>query len=178
MSAGAAGSSGSLHIRPIRPDEGPRLRDIRLRALADTPEAFGQTLEQAQAMSDAEYRTRASAAAAGVDRVFLVAENDEREWVGMVGGLLEHDGRIQLVSMWVSPSVRKQGIGKALIGTLIEWASTRTSARDLYLFVGATNDSAKSLYSSMGFHVTGRTEPLTWNPSITEIEMARPLSRT
>ena len=33
-----------LHIRRIRADEGPRLRALRLRALAEAPMAFGSSL--------------------------------------------------------------------------------------------------------------------------------------
>src|ERR671917_264257 len=53
-------------VRRIRADEGPLLRDLRLRALADAPEAFGQALQDAQAQPDAEW-TQAARQASGGD---------------------------------------------------------------------------------------------------------------
>ena len=57
------------------------MRAIRVRALADTPEAFGQTLAQAQALSDEEYARRTQAAALGQERTFIVAEDGNADWV-------------------------------------------------------------------------------------------------
>ena len=160
-------------MRRIRPGEGTRVKAIRLSALADIPEAFGETLEEARTKTAEEYEVRACACARGQDAVFLVAENGQDDWLGMVGGHNEGD-RAELVSMWVSPGVRCQGIGQALISTFFEWASA-TSAQEAYLFVGEKNEAAKALYSSMGFEPTGKTEQLAWSPAVNELEMTAPL---
>ena len=156
-------------IRLIRRGEGRQLRAIRLRALADIPEAFGQTLEQASAISEDEYEMRACAEAEGDERVSLIAESVQDGWVGMVAGRNEGD-RIELISMWVAPTHRRRGIGQALIVALLAWARSKP-AREVYLFVGERNAPAKALYSSVGFVPSGRSEPLAWNSAINEIEM-------
>jgi hypothetical protein len=46
-------------IRRIRPDEGSRLRDRRLRALADTPQVLGSTLALEGMFTDDMWRERA-----------------------------------------------------------------------------------------------------------------------
>ena len=38
-----------IDIKRLAADEGPRLRTIRLRALADAPDAFGSTYDEAAA---------------------------------------------------------------------------------------------------------------------------------
>ncbi len=53
------------HIRRIRSDEGPKLRALRLHALAEAPTAFGSTLAVEQAFSDAVWRERAIGASLG-----------------------------------------------------------------------------------------------------------------
>jgi ribosomal protein S18 acetylase RimI-like enzyme len=152
------------------------MRAIRLRALAETPEAFGQTLAEARAMSDDEYARRARAGAAGQERIFLVAESDAAGWVGMVGGY-DEGRRAALLSMWVAPTHRRQGLGQQLIARLLDWASGRR-AQEMHLFVSENNEPARALYASMGFVASGRTAPLAWNTAVTEVEMVRTMPGT
>jgi len=163
----------TMNIRRICPGEGGRLRAIRLTALRDAPEAFGETVEEADKLSDDEYEARARAGAEGRTGVFLVAETDRHEWVGMVGGL-DVGRRLELVSMWVAPTHRRRGLARSLIRALLDWASAR-GVPDVHLFVGDFNEPAKALYSSMGFVPSGRTKPLVWRASVREIEMVATL---
>jgi RimJ/RimL family protein N-acetyltransferase len=162
-----------MSIRRIRAGDGSRLRAIRLAALADEPNAFGETLRQAGALSDQEYDARASAWAEGDAAVFLVTETEQNRWIGMVGAR-NQDGRIAMVSMWVSLMYRRRGLGVELIDACLAWAAT-TPAREVYLFVGDYNLPAQALYAAMGFEPSGRTAPLDWNTEVTELEMVRPL---
>lgn len=150
------------------------MRAIRVRALADTPEAFGQTLAQAQALSDEEYTRRTQTAALGQERTFIVAEDGNADWIGMIAG---HDegARVALLSMWVAPDRRGVGLGKRLIQSLLQWAAAKP-AHEMYLFVGEHNRPARALYASMGFTPSGRSEPLPWNAAIIDIEMTRNLA--
>src|SRR5262249_4141311 len=87
---GWASDSGSLttEIRRIRPGEGLKLRALRLRALADTPMAFGSTLAREQAFPESVWHERAAGAAAGLGRAtFIAAEADQ--WIGLATGLAE-----------------------------------------------------------------------------------------
>ena len=110
-------------VRRVRPDEGLRLRALRLRALADAPSAFGSTLAREEAFADAVWQERAGAGRAGVDRVTYVAEEGER-WVGMVTGMSTSrtDPASTLVGMFVEPAARGRGVGAALVEAVAEWA--------------------------------------------------------
>ena len=64
-----------------------------------------------------------------------------------------------LISMWVAPEVRGQGVGVALIDAVVEWARA-SGARRLLLDVGDHNRPAISLYARMGFEPNGTTGSL------------------
>ena len=49
-----------MEIRRARPDEWQALRDLRLRALATDPDAFGSTLAGSSTRTDAEWQERAN----------------------------------------------------------------------------------------------------------------------
>ena len=67
----------SFKIRQIRPDEGLRLRALRLLALADVPTAFESTLAREEAFPEHVWHERAAGGAAGGDHVTFIAEQDE-----------------------------------------------------------------------------------------------------
>src|SRR5579875_1800187 len=88
-------------IRQIQATEAAELRAIRLRALAESPDAFGSTLAETQARSMQEWNERVARDAVGEKGVLFVAE-DAGRWIGLVGGFLEEaegSSRAQLISM-------------------------------------------------------------------------------
>jgi GNAT superfamily N-acetyltransferase len=165
-------------IRRIRPDEGPRLRALRLRALADAPMAFGSTLAREEAYTADVWRKRAEHGAAGVDSVTFVAERDGR-WLGIVTGLarddeVPDDPRPVLVAMFVAAEARGHGLGDALVDAVVDWARS-LKAGGLTLWVTATNTAAVTLYDRCGFRPTGERRPLEHASAIDSIRMARDL---
>ena len=167
----------SVEIRRIRPDEGLRLKALRLRALADAPLAFGSNLAREEAFADATWHERASGAAAGSERATFIAV-DAGQWVGMATGVARHpDGpeySPMLISMFVDSSQRGRGVGAALVERVTEWARG-LGATSLHLWATATNRSAIALYERCGFALTGQTRPLEHTPSLQEVAMVRNL---
>ena len=162
-------------VRPIRCDEGRRLRALRLRALADAPWAFGSTLAKEEAFTEAVWQERAARGATGEDGVTYVAEEGDR-WVGMVTGLVNDpaEPRLEVVGMFVEPVARGRGVGAALLEAVASWARGRGAPR-LRLWVTSTNGAALRLYQRRGFRPTGKTKPLDHTPSVSECEMIREL---
>lgn len=81
--------------------------------------------------------------------------------IGMIG-LLRDKGfcgnhRGHIISFWVQPTYRGQGIGKKLIQNLQDFAQLR-GIRKLYLHVTTTQESAIKLYESLGFEKVGLLE--------------------
>ena len=165
------------HIRRIRADEGPLLRALRLRALGDAPMAFGSTLAHEQGYPADLWRERAVDASGGCDRATFIAEH-EGHWVGLATGLArsedpQHPGPL-LVGMFVDSTVRRLGVGVALVEAVSGWAQACGASR-LTLWVTSGNDPAVALYHRCGFRLTGITRPLAHTPTRAECEMIRNL---
>ena len=97
--------------------------------------------------------------------------------LGLARGLPhEHvPGAGYLISMWVAPEARGQGIGSALVDAVVHWARTQGMTR-LLLDVADQNAPAVALYTRKGFLPTGETGPLSPTRShIREIQLALPL---
>jgi len=163
-------------IRRIHRHEGPSLRAFRLRALADSPLAFGSTLAREEAFTDDVWRQRAERGASGADNVTFVAEQD-RGWLGIATGLasdpdVPDDPRPELVGMFVRPEARGLGIGAALVNAVVDWARKR-QATALCLWVTASNAPAVALYEKCGFRRTGESKPLAHSPALALFRMVR-----
>jgi len=144
-------------IRPVLPDEWPRWRDTRIRMLRDDPTAFATRWEDAAAEHDETWRDWVGAAT-GERRILFAAEADER-WLGVVAAFVRIDPReAQLMSMWVDPAARGQGIAEGLIRAVGQWASERGCER-VFLFVQESNVRALSRYERAGFRPTGARRP-------------------
>ncbi len=159
-----------ITIRAVRAGEGPRLRELRMRAMADVPTAFGSTLDHEEQLPEAHW---SDLAAGGAEAGVYVAL-DGPSWIGMAAGrwFARERGVVQLWGMWVEPARRGERIGERLVGSVRGWA-TAHDARFLRLGVIAESP-AIAFYARLGFVLTGETKPLTRDPSVLAVYMARP----
>ncbi|WP_146607580.1 GNAT family N-acetyltransferase [Spongiactinospora gelatinilytica] len=148
--------------------EGRRFREIRLRALAESPHAFASTYAKEAAMSDAEWEARLAEGTPA--RYVAVADGAD---VGLVGIFMDErdevPGTAHLIAMWIDPAHRGRGIGSLLVDEALAWART-AGARRVGLWVVDANDPAFALYRSKGFAPSGRTMALPSDPSVTETQ--------
>jgi GNAT superfamily N-acetyltransferase len=159
-------------VRETVPDDWRALRDIRLTALRDAPDAFASTYAEQAAFGEAEWRDRV---ARGGTFLAYVPEVSAFDPAGLAGGYSrEEPGVIELISMFVRPEARGRGVGEALIVAVIDWAAARY-ATSVHLWVTETNSHARLLYERSGFSPTGERQPLPSKPAIGEIGMTRRL---
>lgn len=159
-------------VRRIRPDDGPRWRSLRLRALADTPEAFVETVEQARRRPEAAWQEAAGALSAGCERALFVAERGA-DWIGVAGGFADEMGRTTVFTVLIEPSARGEGVLESLIAAVAQW-STECGRAALALEVGVDNPRAHAAYRRLGFVATGDSRQHPLYPELTEIMMIRP----
>jgi GNAT superfamily N-acetyltransferase len=144
------------------------LREIRLQALRDAPDAFASTHAGEAAFGEDEWHRRATR-----DGSFL-AFLPEVCPVGLGGGYLAAPDTVELISMFVRPRARGRGVGEAIIEAVIGWAIQK-EATTVHLRVTETNKPARMLYERCGFTVTAERQPLPSNPALGEIGMQRSL---
>jgi ribosomal protein S18 acetylase RimI-like enzyme len=163
-----------MEIRRVTEDDWELLKDVRLRALAEAPYAFGSTLERERDRTEEEWREWAARGRHDSGGATFAAVDGHR-FVGMAGGFDDDEEGVppgvHLVAMWVDPAVRRQGVGADLVEAVVTWARER-GAPEVHLWVADGNDAARSLYRRLGFEPTGVRQPLPSNPSVGE-EMLR-----
>jgi pimeloyl-ACP methyl ester carboxylesterase/ribosomal protein S18 acetylase RimI-like enzyme len=164
-----------MEVRRARAADWEALRDLRLHALADAPDAFASTLEAELAFPEAEWRRRA---AGGPASARFIARDGGAD-VGLAAIFAEPatPRRMHLVSMWVDPRHRRRGLARALVDQALRWAVER-QAREVILWVVDGNSSARRLYERVGFRPTGERQPLPSNPELTESMLRLHLERS
>ncbi len=160
-------------IRRIRADEGLVLRDLRLRSIADAPEAFGQTEDEARARAESEWSRSARQAAKGDSRSWFFAEV-ESEPVSLVQGRRRRPTTLLIFSMWVDRSRRHRGLGRALIEAVEAWARD-WGATESVLWVRSGNPSALAFYTRLGFNTDSEGEDAEYGARYRALALRRPI---
>jgi len=150
-------------------------KDVRLRALQDSPTAFGSTYARESQLSDSDWLKRAADWSSNRSVGYLAM--DDGAPCGIVAAFLNETDpfKAHLVSMWVAPTHRRVGVGRTLVTAVQSWAITR-GARLLQLTVTSSNRAAIEFYVQNGFSMTGNTEPYSNDPTLIEYEMSRTIT--
>lgn len=125
-------------------------REIRLRALAESPGAYSSTLERELSFTDAEWTARLAPPAV------LALEGGLP--VAMGAGFQTGPHTLILVAMWVDPARRRRGLSRRVLDVLVAWA--REHHFGVELTVSRDNPAARTAYERYGFVATGESEPL------------------
>jgi ribosomal protein S18 acetylase RimI-like enzyme len=162
-------------VRAARAEEWRDVRDLRLRALADAPHAFGSTLEREREYGEREWLGWISGWDESTNR--LAVGIQEEAWVGMaVGSRTGEDELGHVYGMWVDPRARRAGLGRRLLVDVTTWLRS-LGASEIELGVTATNRGALAFYERMGFVDTKERRPLREDSALEVIVMRRRLRR-
>jgi ribosomal protein S18 acetylase RimI-like enzyme len=166
-----------VEIRRIRSSDWARLQRIRLRALAEDPEAFGSSLECERIKPRAWWQEWAEQDSVADDDATFLAIEEERP-VGLIKAfrLDSQPDTAAIVAMWVETEKRRKGIGSRLLDAVTSWAVEGGIER-LELEVTETNSAADELYRRAGFAPTGKRRSLASNSRLQVIQMERSLER-
>src|ERR1700761_2096696 len=146
-------------------------KTVRLRALQDTPTAFGSTYAKESLLSENDWEERAGTW--NSPRGVCYLGMDDGEPCGIIAGYFDKNDpqRIWVASMWVAPAHRRTGLGTKLMDAVKAWANAKRVPK-LYLMVTSNNTPAMRFYERCGFTFTGTTVPYQNDPALSEYEMA------
>lgn len=164
-----------IALEPVTVENAMIFKAVRLRALQDTPKAFGSTYAKEAQLTDADWVGRTKRWSGEQGMMYLAMDGEAG--CGIAGAYLDEQDvtRAQLISMWMAPTHRQRGVGRLLVEVLIRWARLR-GAGTMQLMVTSKNDAAILFYQRLGFAFTGRTEPYPNDAALIEHEMARRIS--
>ena len=148
-----------INIRTLTEQDASSFRFLRLRGLQEAPDAFGATYEEYKSEPLTTIVEQVRPKESFPERFVLGAFDQEDRIVGIIGFLRERRRKGQhkasVWGMYVVPEVRGQGIGRMLMQTLLQRATTIVGLEQIHLGVVTTNVVARHLYLSLGFRVYG-----------------------
>lgn len=145
-----------ISVRLLDENEWSVYREVRLRALRESPEAFVATVDEEEEFSEELWRERMNRSRR------LLAERDG-EVLGVTSlGTHEVDERGvgELFGLWVAPEYRATGVARRLLEAAAGQARADDLAHLIY-WVGTDNGRAVAFASSFGFRPTDSRRPVT-----------------
>jgi RimJ/RimL family protein N-acetyltransferase len=147
-----------MEIRFLNTQDVVVYRELRLKALRDSPTAFASSYEQESCFSLSDFAVRLRPDDNSANCIFG-AFDDADKLIGMLG--FSRESRLKRVhigflwSMYVLPENRLQGVGAALLDQALSHAQRFAGLRQILITVTTNNLAASSLYSSRGFECFG-----------------------
>ena len=160
-------------MRRVRGADWQQLRALRLEALADAPSAFLELHCDAALRDEGSWRRRAEGSSTGEDSAMFIAADASGEWIGMLS-VYRDAGEAQVVSVYVAPRARGQGVLDDLLDRAQGWALS-VGLHRLRLSVHEDNIRALAAYARLGFAPTGRSFPYLLDETRLERELAKQL---
>lgn len=145
-----------IHVRVLGEDEWETYKDVRLRALRESPEAFVASVEEEEDFSEELWKERM------VRSTRLLAE-DGPVAVGVASlGAPERtkiEGAGELFGLWVAADRRGSGVARRLLEQAAT-AARQLGLKQLLYWVGTDNGRAVAFASSFGFRPTDSRRPV------------------
>lgn len=140
-----------VQIVQLEPEDWPAYRALRLEALQTEPQAFGSTYADNLKHPEAFWQRRLQEAAEGQPGWLLFARADD-QLVGMIGAFADNDPTVvHIISTYITPAYRGQGISKALMRAILEAVSQPGTFETARLTVNVQQIPALRLYEQFGF---------------------------
>lgn len=138
----------------VTPDDWSDLRTVRLRALADAPDAFASEPSREASWLERDWRSV-------MEQAQWVVARTAQDIIGVARSSqdAQSPGRRYIEAVWVAPEFRRLGVGSGLVRWLIE-RELNCGAQGILLWVIDSNGYARDFYIKIGFRPTGELQPV------------------
>jgi GNAT superfamily N-acetyltransferase len=163
-------------VERLGEDDWAVFRELRLRSLLDSPEAFGSTYGEESSQTERAWRDWAAGRWRGGTAVVFAGFAGDGTPVGTATGA-EYEAEpsvAHVYAMWVAPDARGAGVGRALLEAVSGWARARGCHR-LVLAVTESNETARRFYGAFGFVETGERRTLREGSEMQTLILSKPL---
>ncbi|MFI5692161.1 GNAT family N-acetyltransferase [Kribbella sp. NPDC051586] len=153
-----------MELATLDADDWPLAREVRLRALKDSPSAYISEYEDEVSVDESAWRERFT-------RMRWVVARDEARIIGMASSVRvvsrpPYERHIE--SVWVDPRHRRTGVLRAILTHL---GAVEPDVSEWRVWVLDTNWIAQQVYDRLGFRPTGERQPLSDGSGRLEIRL-------
>ena len=142
-----------IAVRVLEESEWALYRDVRLRALAESPDSFTATLADEADRDELFWRDRMTRS------YWLLAERGQKpQGIVSLGPYEEDPSAAEVFGLYVVPDARGTGVAWRLVEAAAALA-TEQGYRQLYYWVGTDNARAVGFAKNFGFRTTGFRRP-------------------
>lgn len=145
-------------IRPLTPVEADQYVFLRREMLLDSPRAFGASPGQDRGSDPEGVRNSLAGSEYAIIGAFEASGDQAR--LAAAAGLIRESAlkRRHIAKIWgvyVSPSARGRGLGRAVVSATIDLARSWPGVDQVQLSAGENSTAAITLYRSLGFAIWG-----------------------
>lgn len=145
-----------MFIRRLMKSDARTFWHLRLLALQSEPVGFAESTAEHEAIGVAGTEARIEA---GNRENFVMGAFEAGQLIGTAGFYREQKAkRRQIGWIWgvfVHPDHRKRGIGRALIGSVVEQARSIDGLAAIQITAAITQTAARKMYADLGFRLVG-----------------------
>ena len=138
-------------------------REVRLKALQDSPDSFGGTYEEESEKPISYWEELVNKKP---DKSVIFAAEYDKKLIGTLFCFCREKDICGFGGIWVDPFHRKKGVASALVKKGIAWAK-KNSLEKITLWNTEINEAAKNMYKKFGFEPTGNKRLLESNKNFT-----------
>jgi len=143
-----------MEIYKLTPADWEKYKILRLEALFNDPEAFGESHAKASERTDEEWQEKMQ------DQTdYMFVARDGEDYVGMAAAYQEKGEKMSHIAyvwgVYLREAYRGQGLGKKLMQAVLEEVEKNPAIKKINLNVNTKQIAATKMYESLGFQIAG-----------------------